>query len=122
VLACHYDSKYTADYEFIGATDSAVPCAMLLHLAYTMKDKLDDHKNRRDQNVTLQLLFFDGEEAFVSWGPNDSIYGARHLARKWLNTPYPPNNNEQTTALNRMVRTSPQNPSVEPILSIASWN
>lgn len=32
-LACHYDSKYFKDFNFLGATDSAVPCAMLIHLA-----------------------------------------------------------------------------------------
>lgn len=34
------------------------------------------------QDVGLELWFFDGEEAFVRWGPNDSIYGARYLASK----------------------------------------
>lgn len=29
------------------------------------------------------FIFFDGEEAFKEWGPNDSIYGAKHLASKW---------------------------------------
>ena len=33
ILACHYDSKYFQDIEFIGAIDSAVPCALLLDLA-----------------------------------------------------------------------------------------
>lgn len=28
-------------------------------------------------DTTLQLVFFDGEEAFVSWTDTDSIYGAR---------------------------------------------
>ncbi|NXN94209.1 QPCTL protein, partial [Rhinopomastus cyanomelas] len=32
--------------------------------------------------VTLQLLFLDGEEAFGDWSPTDSLYGARHLAAK----------------------------------------
>ena len=32
--------------------------------------------------VGLQLVFFDGEEAFRSWTATDSIYGARHLAEK----------------------------------------
>ena len=27
--------------------------------------------------TTLQLIFFDGEEAFKDWTPTDSIYGAR---------------------------------------------
>ena len=30
------------------------------------------------------LVFnFEGEEAFVQWSENDSIYGAKHLAEKW---------------------------------------
>jgi hypothetical protein len=30
-IACHYDSKISPE-GFVGATDSAVPCAMLLNL------------------------------------------------------------------------------------------
>jgi hypothetical protein len=29
--------------------------------------------------TTLQLVFFDGEEAFKSWTTTDSIYGARFV-------------------------------------------
>lgn len=29
------------------------------------------------------MVFFDGEEAFVSWTKDDSIYGSRHLAKMW---------------------------------------
>ena len=32
--------------------------------------------------VSLQLIFFDGEEAFRHWTATDSIYGARHLAAR----------------------------------------
>ena len=32
---------------------------------------------------TVQLIFFDGEEAVLEWTPKDSIYGVRHLANKW---------------------------------------
>lgn len=81
VLAAHYDSKLMAPVDgkyFKGATDSAVPCAMMLDLAHTLHDKL---KNRQAaKNVSLQLFFLDGEEAFVEWNEKDSIYGARHLA------------------------------------------
>jgi glutaminyl-peptide cyclotransferase len=38
--------------------------------------------------VTLQFLFFDGEEAFKTWSSTDSLYGSRHLASKWSRTPY----------------------------------
>ena len=54
-------------------------------------------------DLTLQLIFFDGEEAFVEWTATDSIYGSRHLAKVWKNTPYPPGNNQGTTELDRIV-------------------
>ena len=38
--------------------------------------------------VTLQLIFFDGEEAFVRWTRSDSTYGSRNLAKVWQGTPY----------------------------------
>jgi glutaminyl-peptide cyclotransferase len=100
-LACHYDSKYTKDGKFVGATDSAVPCAMMIHLAYALQEPLELHKNNPMNNVTLQFIFFDGEEAFVQWTSRDSIYGSRHLAAKWEQTPYPPGQRE-FNELNRM--------------------
>ncbi|XP_047995096.1 glutaminyl-peptide cyclotransferase [Leguminivora glycinivorella] len=80
VLACHYDSKYTREHVFVGATDSAVPCAMMINLAKVMGPKL---QNLKQSKLSLMFIFFDGEEAFREWGPKDSIYGARHLAKKW---------------------------------------
>ncbi|CAL7936355.1 unnamed protein product [Xylocopa violacea] len=81
-LACHYDSKYTRQRNFIGATDSAVPCAQMINLAKVMKNYLNSIKNN---DISLMFIFFDGEEAFKEWGPKDSIYGARHLAKIWHN-------------------------------------
>lgn len=44
VLACHYDSKYYPPQwhgrEFLGATDSAVPCAMMLELVRALDQEL----------------------------------------------------------------------------------
>ncbi|XP_024890027.1 glutaminyl-peptide cyclotransferase isoform X1 [Temnothorax curvispinosus] len=80
-LACHHDSKYTRERDFIGATDSAVPCAQLINLATVMSEYL----TKQEQDVSLMFIFFDGEEAFKEWGPNDSIYGAKHLAKQWHN-------------------------------------
>lgn len=77
-LACHYDSKIMED--FVGATDSAVPCAIMINLAHTLAKYFEERKNT---DLSMQFIFFDGEEAFVEWDRNDSIYGARHLARKW---------------------------------------
>ncbi len=43
VLAAHYDSKLMEPVNgkyFKGATDSAVPCAMMLEIAHTLHEKL----------------------------------------------------------------------------------
>ncbi|XP_036337153.1 glutaminyl-peptide cyclotransferase-like protein isoform X1 [Rhagoletis pomonella] len=85
-LACHYDSKYFKnDPGFVAATDSAVPCAIMLNTAKTLSKYLQQRfKNRKD--IGLMMIFFDGEEAIKDWSDNDSIYGARHLAAKLSNT------------------------------------
>lgn len=80
ILACHYDSKYMENINFVGAIDSAVPCAIMLNLAVILTKYL---KNSVRTDISLQYVFFDGEEAFVTWSNTDSIYGARHLAAKW---------------------------------------
>jgi len=85
VIACHYDSKI--EPAGVYATDSAVPCSMMLNLATTMRDQLNQLSQRRS-DLTLQFIFFDGEEAFVRWSSTDSIYGARNLAAKWENQLY----------------------------------
>jgi glutaminyl-peptide cyclotransferase len=48
VLAAHYDSKLiradSTSGEFVGATDSAVPCAMLLDVAFSLQTLLRQRK------------------------------------------------------------------------------
>ena len=105
VLAAHYDTKLRPE-GFIGATDSAVPCAMLLHLATTMDSLLPPPNT--DPELTLQLVFFDGEEALKSWTSTDSLYGSRHLADIWASSPYtlpsssPYCQNSEATQLDRI--------------------
>lgn len=88
VVAAHVDSKYfpgPPESGFVGATDSAVPCGMMLELASTLTPLLDrlvsswnsDNKPQYGERTTLQLVFFDGEEAFKEWTNTDSIYGAK---------------------------------------------
>jgi len=107
VLACHYDSKFDSKKQvqtFIGATDSAVPCAMMISLARDMAPKLDKLKEN-GKDVTLQLLFLDGEEAFINWDRRrDAIYGSRNLAAKWKGKRYPTKNNREgsITEIDRM--------------------
>ncbi|XP_015280503.1 PREDICTED: glutaminyl-peptide cyclotransferase-like protein [Gekko japonicus] len=89
VLACHYDSKYIPHDRrgraFLGATDSAVPCAILLELVTALDQELLRSKEQGSE-VSLQLLFLDGEEAFEEWSDTDSLYGARHLAERMAKT------------------------------------
>ncbi|XP_058684314.1 glutaminyl-peptide cyclotransferase-like protein isoform X2 [Poecile atricapillus] len=99
-LACHYDTKVVASGTFVGATDAAVPCALLLELA----SALDTHLRRRetqDPPVTLQLLFLDGEEAFGEWSDSDSLYGARHLAARMATRGHPAGS--EVTAMSLLV-------------------
>lgn len=72
-LAAHYDSKIKPD-GFIGAIDSAFPCALLLWLA--------ERTQYRTPYTPFDIIFFDGEEAFVEWSDTDSLYGARQLAQE----------------------------------------
>ncbi|KAH8726907.1 hypothetical protein GQ44DRAFT_142111 [Phaeosphaeriaceae sp. PMI808] len=90
-LVAHYDSKLTPK-DFIGATDSAAPCAMIMHVARSLDEALTKKwasakPNDFDvEHKGLQILFLDGEEAFKSWTDEDSLYGARALAGDWEST------------------------------------
>ncbi|GAA5868315.1 hypothetical protein JCM1840_005633 [Sporobolomyces johnsonii] len=111
VLAAHLDSKYfppPQEDQFVGATDSAAPCAMLLDLAEALTPWLDARRTRVEQQggeegregqgETLQIVFFDGEEAFETWTDADSIYGAKHLVAKWSAPSLPPSPTRATPA------------------------
>ncbi|XP_030073754.1 glutaminyl-peptide cyclotransferase-like protein [Microcaecilia unicolor] len=99
VLACHYDSKYFPHDDrgraFVGATDSAVPCAIILEVVSALDQELLQSKKQGSER-TLQLLFFDGEEAFKEWSDTDSLYGSRHLAELMAKTKYLPGASHST--------------------------
>ncbi|KAL5115777.1 hypothetical protein ACEQ8H_006385 [Pleosporales sp. CAS-2024a] len=97
-LVAHYDSK-VQPLDFIGATDSAAPCAMMMFVAKV----IDGHVQRMydemqaleeggtvEMDMGVQILFLDGEEAFENWTDDDSLYGSRALAEEWSNSPNPP--------------------------------
>jgi glutaminyl-peptide cyclotransferase len=85
-LVAHYDSKYTPE-GFIGAVDSAVPCAIILHTARSIDKALTkkwaamaaDGTDALEEKQGVQILLLDGEEAFKSWTSTDSLYGARYV-------------------------------------------
>ncbi|OCL00813.1 uncharacterized protein K441DRAFT_683356 [Cenococcum geophilum 1.58] len=95
-LVAHYDSKITPA-GFIGATDSAAPCAMLMHTARSIDEVLTkkweamaaDGTEELEEQKGVQIIFLDGEEAFLSWTDTDSLYGARALAESWEHTVHP---------------------------------
>ncbi|KAI0647401.1 hypothetical protein C8Q79DRAFT_959252 [Trametes meyenii] len=103
IVAAHFDSKFFSTSplnQFVGATDSAAPCAFMLDLAEALDPLLNERQERLENGdeddddvaeTTLQLVFFDGEEAYKAWTATDSIYGARHLAQKWSTTYVTPN-------------------------------
>ena len=91
VLAAHYDSKLTPK-GFIGATDSAAPCAMLLHVVRSLDEALTrmwvekgTSASGLDEDKGIQVIFFDGEEAFGNrWTDEDSLYGSRYGSSKHI--------------------------------------
>jgi hypothetical protein len=69
-LATHYDTKLFREFRFVGASDGASSTAAVLELARVLKARQND--------FTVELLFFDGEEAVVDWyRDNDNTYGSR---------------------------------------------
>lgn len=84
-LVAHYDSKITPN-GFIGAIDSAAPCAILMHVARTLDKYVTQMYDEMsalgeggtvEMDMGVQILLLDGEEAFQSWTATDSLYGSR---------------------------------------------
>jgi Zn-dependent M28 family amino/carboxypeptidase len=74
VLASHFDTKLYREFRFVGANDGASSTAALLELGRVLKD--------RQNELTIELLFLDGEEARrPEWQGNDNTYGSRHYVQ-----------------------------------------
>ena len=69
----HFDTKKMAN--FVGANDGASSTGILLEMAAVLAG--------RPRTDDVYIVFFDGEEAVRDWTDTDSVYGSRHLARKW---------------------------------------
>lgn len=74
ILAAHYDLKAGID-GFVGANDSGSGVGVLLAMAPILKAGSPGGR-------TLWLVFLDGEECRVNYGPDDGLHGSRHLAAK----------------------------------------
>jgi glutaminyl-peptide cyclotransferase len=70
IIGGHYDTKRFREFRFVGASDGGSSAAMLLELARVLKD--------RARPSTIELVFFDGEEATLpDWTGTDHTYGSR---------------------------------------------
>ena len=76
VFTGHYDTKLKPMIRFVGADDGGSSTAFLLEMAEALQGA-----PRKDD---VYLVWFDGEEAIrEEWSAEDSLYGSRHLAKRW---------------------------------------
>ncbi|HWY51981.1 MAG TPA: M28 family peptidase [Chthoniobacterales bacterium] len=75
LLCSHYDTKTFDAFRFVGANDGGSSNGLLLELARVLakQPRLAER---------IELVFFDGEEAFENFSNTDGIYGSRHFAGK----------------------------------------
>ena len=67
----HYDTKLFREMRFVGANDGGSSAAFLVELARVLK--------ARSNAFTIELIFFDGEEATLrDWGGTDHTYGSQY--------------------------------------------
>jgi glutaminyl-peptide cyclotransferase len=67
----HYDTKLFREFRFVGANDGGSSTAFLIELARVVK--------ARANTFTIELIFFDGEEATLrDWGLTDHTYGSQY--------------------------------------------
>jgi len=85
VLCAHLDSKDIPDMSFLGADDAASACALIVYLGQKLAKEAPKLASQ------LELVFFDGEEAFGKNITNqDGLYGSKMYARSWQARPQKP--------------------------------
>jgi Predicted aminopeptidases len=75
LLCSHYDTKTFDTIRFVGADDSGSSTGLLLELARV----LGRHPNLATK---IELVFFDGEEAYERFSETDGLYGSRYFAKQ----------------------------------------
>ncbi|HEY4271653.1 MAG TPA: M28 family peptidase [Candidatus Udaeobacter sp.] len=75
LLASHYDTKLFNTIQFVGANDGGSSTGLLLELARV----LGNHPNLARK---IELVFFDGEEAYENFSDTDGLYGSRYFAKQ----------------------------------------
>ncbi len=79
LLCSHYDTKFFAHERFVGANDGGSSNGVLLEMARVLAPHPELARK-------IQLVFFDGEEAFVSFTETDGLYGSRYFASDLVKT------------------------------------
>jgi glutaminyl-peptide cyclotransferase len=74
LLCSHYDTKTFDTIQFVGANDGGSSTGLLLELGRVLAQ--EPAKARR-----VELVFFDGEEAFEKFTDTDGLYGSRFFAK-----------------------------------------
>src|SRR5213596_216809 len=75
LLCSHYDTKMFDAIQFVGANDGGSSTGLLLELARVIGQ-------HRDLARKIELVFFDGEEAFEQFSEADGLYGSRYFAKQ----------------------------------------
>jgi len=75
LLCSHYDTKIFDAIKFVGANDGGSSTGLLLELARV----IGQHPNLA---AKIELVFFDGEEAYDRFSETDGLYGSRHFAKQ----------------------------------------
>ena len=75
ILGSHYDTKLYDDEHFVGANDGGSSNGVLIEMARVLA-------LRPELAAKVQLVFFDGEEAFDNFTATDGLYGSRHFAKQ----------------------------------------
>src|SRR5215813_12268978 len=73
LLCSHYDTKLFDTIRFVGANDGGSSTGLLLEMARVLAIN-------PALAAKVELVFFDGEEAFESFTATDGLYGSRHFA------------------------------------------
>jgi len=75
LLCSHYDTKMFDTIRFVGENDGGSSTGLVLELARV----LGQHPNLA---AKVELVFFDGEEAYENFSETDGLYGSRYFARQ----------------------------------------
>jgi glutaminyl-peptide cyclotransferase len=75
-LVCsHYDTKTFDNARFVGANDGGSSTGVLLEVARVLAE-------RPELASKIELVFFDGEEAYEAFTETDGLFGSRYFAKQ----------------------------------------